>query len=79
MPKSIQHLNSVLRMIVLKIQEDRSNRTKIIVWKPLCLQTNNNDDRPTTDYDCMWSYQKHQNKTLSGSNFKTYKLIKYIE
>jgi hypothetical protein len=43
----------VLSNLVLKYQEGGSSRTKMITWKPSCLQTdddnaNGDDDRPAS-------------------------------
>jgi hypothetical protein len=38
-PQINPNLYSITRIHVLKIQKDGSTRTKVITWKPLCLQT----------------------------------------
>jgi hypothetical protein len=48
--KKQQHYTcyAVPRITILKIQMDRSTRTKFKAQKLLCLQAINEDDRPTT-------------------------------
>ena len=56
-PKQILSLHYVPRTIALQIQKDRSNRLKAIAWKPLCLQTDddetNNTIRPQSLCGCI--------------------------
>jgi hypothetical protein len=42
------NLYSVSMIAMLKFQQDKSTRTKVIAQKPLCLQTEDNDDDRTT-------------------------------
>lgn len=41
----------IVRIIVLKFHGNQSTGTKVIARKPMCLQTDNNDDRPQTIAD----------------------------
>ena len=51
------NLYAVSRSFVLKIQNDRCNRAKVVAGKPSCLQTDDHDDdRPITFF--LWSYNK---------------------
>jgi hypothetical protein len=47
----------VVRIIVLKFHGNRSTGTKVIAMKMMCLQTDDNDDRPIYDRKLLPTYR----------------------